>query len=371
MKKIPAILFMLAITVAGFTQTEKYLLVGTYNSPKSEGIYVYKFNTKTGDVSYVSKIAAGNPSYLAVSPDEKFVYAVNESGNDKGSVAAYSFNKTNGILTFIDKQPSGGDHPCYVSVHNSGKWVTVANYTGGNFSVMPVMVNGSLGKPTTVDHKGSSVVKGRQDAPHVHSTVYSPDYHYLFVADLGMDKVMAYSFNAGNGKLTPAPDPFMQTEAGTGPRHFIFHPNGKYAYLVEELSASVSAYSYVNGKLTLLQRLSALPANYTGRKWAADIHISDDGSFLYFSNRDESNTIAIFSIDKKTGKLTLKAHQSVMGRVPRNFTIDPSGNYLLVANQETDNIVIFKRNSKTGLLEDTGKRIEVGKPVCLKFADTK
>ncbi len=369
MKKILAILVPVFICVTGFCQKEHYMLVGTYNSPKSEGIYVYKFNSTTGDITPVSKIAAGNPSYLAVSPDNKFVYAVNENGNDKGSVAAYSFDKATGALTFINKQPSGGDHPCYVSVHKSGKWVAVANYNGGNFSVLPVMADGSLGNPTTIDHKGSSVVKDRQDKPHVHSTVFSPDNNYLFVADLGIDKEMIYSFNAGSGTATPAPTPYMLTAAGTGPRHFIFHPNGKLAYLVGELNSSVNCYSYKNGKLTFIESVSGLPAGYTGRKWAADIHISDDGNFLYFSNRDESNTIAVFSIDKKTGKLKLLQHQSTMGKVPRNFSIDPSGDYLLVANQDTDNIVVLKRNQKTGLLEDTGKRVEVGKPVCIKWID--
>jgi 6-phosphogluconolactonase len=359
-------ILLMASPLIGLSQNdEHYLLVGTYTSPKSEGIYVYQFNSTTGNVSPVSKVGAGNPSYLAVSPDQSFVFAVNEDGNDKGSVGAYAFNKENGTLTLINKQPSGGDHPCYVSVDQTGKWVAVGNYTGGNLSMFPVMVNGSLGNPQTTQHMGSSVVKSRQEKAHVHATVFSPDNQYLFVPDLGMDKVMVYAFNAGSGKLDPQ-EP-VSTTPGAGPRHLAFHPNGKFAYLAEELTADVSAYTYNNGKLTFIQRISALPAGFNGSKSGADLHVSPDGRFLYVSNRGTSNSIAIFSIDKRSGKLALVGHQATLGETPRNFNFDPSGNFLLVANQDSDNIVIFKRNTKTGLLEDTGKRIEVGKPVCIKW----
>lgn len=345
-----------------------YLIAGTYTRGKSEGLYVYKMNTATGEAVAVSHAKAANPSFLDLSPDEKFVYAVNEDANDKGSVSVFAFDKNNGTLKYIDKQTSGGDHPCYVAVNKTGKWVAVANYTGGSFSTLPIMANGTLGSPTTVQHTGSSVNKERQEKPHVHSTVFSPDDKYLFVSDLGIDKVMIYSFNPGSGKPEPAAAPFAATPAGSGPRHFTFHPNGRLAYLVEEMGGAVSAYKYKEGKLTLVQHVSTYPAGFTGKKWSADIHVSPDGKFLYATNRTPSNTIAIFSIDTKSGKLKPIGHESTKGEVPRNFTIDPSGNFLLVANQETDNIVIFKRDKKTGLLTDTGKRIEVGNPVCLKWA---
>ena len=371
MKRIWYNILLLALPAMTYAQTEHYLLIGTYTKGKSEGIYVYKFNSETGDISPVSKVAASNPSYLAVSPDEKFVYAVNEGGDDKGSVSAFSFDKNTGTLKYIDKQPSGGDHPCYVAVNKTGKWVAVANYTGGSFSTLPVMANGTLGVPTTIQHTGSSVNKERQDKPHVHSTVFSPDDKYLFVQDLGIDKITIYSFNPGSGKPEPAPVPFVATTPGTGPRHFTFHPNGKYAYLIEEMGGQIEAYKYNNGKLTHIQTISSLPDTFTGKKWAADIHISPDGKFLYASNRTPSNTVGAFKIDNKTGRLTAIGFESVKGDVPRNFTIDPSGNFLLVANQETDNVVIFKRNKETGLLTDTGKQIQVGNPVCLKWADVK
>ncbi len=345
----------------------QYLLIGTYTRGKSEGLYVYKMNTETGEIHFVSQAKAANPSYLDLSPDEKFVYAVNEDASDKGSVSVFAFDKSNGSLKYIDKQSSGGDHPCYVAVNKTGKWVAVANYTGGSFSTLPIMANGTLGAPNTVQHTGSSVNKERQEKPHVHSTVFSPDDKYLFVPDLGIDKVMIYSFNAGSGKAEPAPVPFAASQAGFGPRHFTFHPNGKLAYLITEMGGAVSAYKYKDGKLTLFQQISSYPADFTGKKWSADIHVSPDGKFLYASNRTPANTIAIFSIDK-SGKLKTVGYESTKGDVPRNFTIDPSGNLLLVANQETNNIVIFRRDQKTGLLTDTGKRIEVGNPVCLKWA---
>lgn len=371
MKLIWYNILLLALPVMSFSQTEYYLLIGTYTKGKSEGIYVYKMNTQTGDINFVSKVTAANPSYLAVSPDEKFVYAVNEDANDKGSVSAFSFDKSKGALQYIDKQTSGGDHPCYVAINKTGKWVAVANYTGGSFSTLPVMANGTLGTPTTIQHTGSGPNKERQEKPHVHSTVFSPDDKFLFVSDLGIDKIMIYSFNAGSGKPEPAKVPFMATQPGTGPRHFVFHPNGKYAYLVEEMGGQVVAYKYNNGQLTLLQQVSTLPADFTGKKWAGDIHISPDGKFLYASNRSPSNTIVTYAIDSKTGKLTAKGFEPVQGDVPRNFVIDPTGNFLLVANQETDNVVVFKRDPKTGLLTATGKQLQVGNPVCLKFVGVK
>jgi 6-phosphogluconolactonase len=368
MKNIWHLILLLAIPVISECQMNYYLLIGTYTKGKSEGIYVYKMNTETGDVVAVSKATASNPSYLDVSPDEKFVYAVNESSDDKGSVAVFSFDKNNGTLKYIDKQTSGGVHPCYVAVNKTGKWAAVANYTGGNFSTLPIMANGMLGVPTTIQHTGSSVNKERQEKPHVHSTVFSPDDKYIFVPDLGIDKVMIYSFNPGSGKPEPAAVPFAATMPGSGPRHFTFHPNGKLAYLVEEMGGAVSAYKYKNGKLTLVQNISTYPADFTGKKWSADIHVSPDGKFLYASNRMPANNIAIFSLDPKSGKLKALGYEPTQGDVPRNFTIDPTGNFLLVANQETDNIVIFKRNKETGMLTDTGKRIQVGNPVCLKWA---
>lgn len=372
--KIIAVCFCLTLTsfsIGQLSPTEHYLLVGTYTTTsegKSEGIYVYKFNSTTGEAAYVSKAITENPSFLTVSPNEKFVYAVNEGAKDKGSIAAFSFDKTTGSLNYLNSRPSGGDHPCYVAIDKTGKWVTSGNYSGGSLAVFPAGKDGKLGNAvSTIKHEGHSVNTERQTAPHVHSTVFSKDNKFLFVPDLGIDKVMIYSFNAKNGKLAPAKIPFHMTEAGAGPRHFDFSPNGRFAYLMEEMSGSISAYSYGKGELKLLQNISALPAEFTGAVGSADIHVSPDGRFLYASNRGESNTIAIFKINNETGMLTLVGHQSTLGKGPRNFNFDPSGDFLLVGNQNSEEIVIFKRDKVTGLLTDSKKRIAVGKPVCIKW----
>ena len=348
---------------------EHYLLMGTYTSGKSEGIYVYKFNSESGDFSFVSTAKAENPSFLAVSPNEKYVYAVHENGNDKGSIAAYAFDKKTGQLTFLNKESSGGDHPCYVSTDRSGKWVVTGNYSGGNLAVLQAMSDGRLLPAVQViNHEGGSVNKQRQQKPHVHSTIFSPDDKYLFVPDLGMDKVMIYPFDNNTGKLNPASSSFAQIEPGGGPRHFTFHPSGNYAYVIEELSGNVTAFSYdKKGKLTGIQTVSAIPSDYKGAVGSADIHVSPDGKFLYASNRGESNTLAIFSIGND-GKLKSVGHQSTLGKTPRNFNLDPTGNFLLVANQNGNNVVIFKRDKQTGLLTPLEKQIEVPNPVCIKWA---
>jgi len=371
MKKALAYLLLMTAPVMAMSQ-EYYLLIGTYTSGKSEGIYVYKFNSQTGEASYVSKAAGSNPSYLAVSPDKKYVYSVYEDGDDKGSVAAYSFDVKTGAMQFLNKQNSGGDHPCYVAVDEKGKWVTVANYSGGNFSLLGVSPDGYLrAADRTIQMSGNGPNQQRQEKPHVHSTVFTPDYKHLLVQDLGTDKIMIYDFDAKKGELKPAKAPFAATHPGGGPRHVDFHPSGDYAYLIEELSGNVTAYKYDKGKLQYLQTISAVKEGFKGAIGSADIHVSRDGRFLYASNRGSEDDIAIFAIDKSTGKLTLKGHQSVLGKTPRNFSIDPSGRYLLAANQGTNNIVIFKRDPETGLLQDTGKKLEVDKPVCLKWVPVK
>ncbi|MEP7372876.1 MAG: lactonase family protein [Chitinophagaceae bacterium] len=353
---------------------ENYLIVGTYTGGKSEGIYVYKFNSADGSATEVSHIKASNPSFIAVSPDEKYVYAVNEDAKEGhgGDITAYSFNKENGILTQLNQQPTGGDHPCYVAVDKTGKWVFAANYSSGSLSVYPVNADGSLGAVSThINHTGSGKVKGRQDSPHVHCTFISPDNKWLYVPDLGIDKVMIYGFDAASGKLTPGSPAFAGSQPGGGPRHITFHPNGKFAYVVQELAGKVLVYQYQKGQLKLLQTTITTPRGQAGFAGSADIHVSPDGKFLYASNRGDFNNIAMYKIDVKTGKLSILGFQSTFGNAPRNFNFDPTGNYLLAGSQNKDEIVVFNRNQKTGLLTDSGKRIEVGKPVCLKWIGMK
>ena len=349
---------------------ENFLIVGTYTGGKSEGLYVYSFNSKDGSYKEVSHVKTPNPSYVAISPDEKYVYAVSENGNkgNGGEIAVFSFDKEKGMLTFINQQPTGGDHPCYIDIDKTGKWVFAGNYSSGSLSVFPVNADGSLGSATThITHTGSGPVKGRQDNPHVHCTIISPDNKWLYVPDLGIDKVMIYAFDELTGKLSTGQQPFAATQPGAGPRHFTFHPNGKYAYLLEELAGEVVAYQYQSGQLKQLQNISSVPVGEKGYPGSADIHVSPDGKFLYASNRAEFNNLAIYKIDPKTGKLSNVGFQSTLGKTPRHFNFDPTGKYLLAANQDSDEIVVFSRNMKTGLLTDTGKRIGVGKPVCLKW----
>ena len=365
----------LSLSLCSQKNKDQFLVIGTYtSSDTSDGIYIYKFNTGTGENSFVSSVKTSNPSYLAVSPNKKFVYSVNENADSTrfmvtGHVAAFSFDKSTGKLHFINKQESGGKHPCYVSIDKTGKWVIVGNYSSGSLAVLPVKSNGSLDSAIQViQHEGSSVVAGRQDEPHVHATVLNKNNKALYVPDLGLDKVMLYNMDNKTGKLKELSTPFVMTEPGAGPRHIDIHPNGKYAYLMEELTGAVSVYKIENdGYLSLLQNISGLPRDFTGVVGSADIHVSPDGKFLYCSNRGESNTLGIFSINQSDGQLLWIDHQSTLGKTPRNFNLDPTGNFLLAANQNSDEIVIFKRDKKTGLLTDTGKRIQVSKPVCLKW----
>ncbi len=370
MKKNLIYLFLLC-TLSAAAQKEQYLLIGTYTGGKSEGIYVYKFNTSTADNSFVSVAKSSNPSFLAVSPNQKYVYAVNENADSTrftvgGSISAFSFNKSTGILTEINKQPSGGKHPCYVAIDKTGKWIFAGNYTSGSIGLLHANNDGSLDTlKQVVQHNGSGPNAERQQGPHVHSTNLSADNKYLYVPDLGIDKVMIYAFDKNKGalKLKSA----ATSLPGNGPRHFEFAPNNKFAYLMEEMTGTVVCYKAINGNLQLQQRISALPSDFKGVIGSADIHVSPDGKFLYCSNRGDANSISIFTIHPTDGKLTLIGHQSTLGKTPRNFNFDPSGNFLLVANQNTDDIVIFRIDKKTGLLTDTRKKINVGNPVCLKW----
>jgi 6-phosphogluconolactonase len=365
--------FLLLINLVSFAQNEHYLLIGTYTSGKSEGIYVYKFNSENADNSFVSSVHTSNPSFLAVSPDQKFVYAVNEDGGGKifpegGAVTSFSFDTGKGLLTEINSRFSGGKDPCYISTDKTGKWLFTGNYSSGTVGLYSISKNGSIGTlKQLIKHNGSGPDTSRQRSAHVHSTVLSNDQQYLYVPDLGIDKVMIYRFNSKKGILTAAPTPFVKSVPGSGPRHFETDHANKYAYLMEELSGTVSVFKILPGKLQPIQRISALSKDFKGLIGSADIHVSPDGKYLYCSNRGESNSISIFSIDKVNGKLTLIAEQSTLGVQPRNFNFDPSGNFLLVANQHTDEIVIFSINKHSGLLTDTNKRINVPSPVCIKW----
>jgi len=354
----------------GCSSQKFYLLAGTYTNTGSKGIYVYTFDAATGKTEFVSSTdSVVNPSYLAISQNGNLVYSVNETnGAVPGRVSSFSFDKKEGKLHFLNTQVSGGDDPCYVALNENDQWLAVANYTGGSAAVLPINKDGSL-KPFAqlIQDSGSSVNKERQEKAHVHETVFSPDYKYLFIPDLGMDKVLIYKFNSSAEKpLDPSTPPFVETPPGSGPRHITFHPNEKFAYVVTELSGMVIAYSYNEGKLSEIQTISSHPSEYKGAIGSSEIYPSPDGKFLYVSNRGEENTITIFSINSDSGKLSLVGYQPT-GNGPRHFLLDPKGNFLLVANQNSDNVVIYRRDQKTGLLKATGEEIKLPKPVCLQM----
>ncbi|HTI11924.1 MAG TPA: lactonase family protein [Puia sp.] len=365
---------LLLLSLCGSAQ-KYYLFIGTYtqgglSSGPSKGIYVYQFDEATGDATPVSTIMTDNPSYLALAADGKYLYAVNETDGAKpGSVSAFSFDKTNGQLTFLDKQASGGDDPCYISVDSHRKWAIVANYGGGNFGCLPIHADGSVGAMTQfVQHTGKGATS-RQEKPHVHSAIFSPDEKNLVVSDLGLDQLSLYHFDASatTHPLTPFHDSIVAITSGSGPRHTSFYSGKPYVYLISELTGTVDAFRYTNAGLSPIQRLSSHPEGYKGDIGSADIHVGPGGRFLYASNRGDANSIAIYAIDAATGKLSLKGFQSTEGKGPRNFMIDASGKFLLVGNQRSNSIIIFRIDPTTGLLTDTGKKLEVPAPVCLKM----
>lgn len=352
---------------AGSAETEYDVLIGTYtNSGDSEGIYVYSFDGETGALTYKNKVGnIENPSYLTVSPDKKFVYAISEAG-ENSAVSAFNYDVATGALTFINKQPSGGRGPCYVEIDQTGKFVFTANYGSGSLAAVPVLEDGSLGDDIQqIDH----AVENPDQRSRMHSVVMDPENKHLIASNLGTDKIGVYQFDASkeSNPLTPADPEFVSLDPASGPRHFTFHPNGKYAYSVRELDAQVTAFTYDDGELTPIQTITMLPDNFEGKTGAADIHVSPDGKFVYASNRLDLNEIVIYSVDQATGELTFVGRQSSMGEHPRNFAIDPTGNFLLVANQNTNDIYVFRRDKETGLLTLTDSKLELGRPVCLKF----
>ncbi len=362
------------ITLMGCQTTESaeeyYLFVGTYTQESSEGIYLYKFDAGDGSLdSLGTTTGVKNPSYLAFSPDHKNVYAVNEMADSaRATVSAFSFDKKNNSLTFLNKQSSGGGAPCYISVDKTGQYAFVGNYVGGSLSVLPINSDGSLApSQQTIQHQGSSVNKKRQQQPHVHCTLPTPDNDALVVTDLGTDYVKRYSFDANSGRLNPDPVSTYKAKAGAGPRHITFGPSADYAYLIEEMSGSVVAFKNQADTLKPIQRTSALPKDYGDAISGADIHVSSDGKYLYASMREDLNQIVIFEIDQENGKLSLAGRQPTGGEHPRNFMVDPTGGYLLAANRDTDNVVVFERDQSTGKLTATGTELNISMPVCLKM----
>ena len=353
---------------------EFWMFYGTYTRGTSKGIYVSRFNAEDGTLSEpVLAAEAQNPSFLALHPQKPVLYAVGElwemSGKRTGSVSAFSVDTHSGRLTLINQQPSGGSGPCHVSVDASGRFVLVANYGGGSVAVLPVSTDGALEPAVCVlKQEGKSVHPTRQTSPHAHQIGFNPTGKVVVVPDLGLDQVLLFDWDGAQGQLTPHKPPFMQVPPGSGPRHFAFHPNGQVLYVLNELTATVSIFAGEDGVPTrLIDNVSALPTDFAGQNTAAEIAVHPGGRFVYTSNRGH-DSIAVFAVSDAGKRLERKANVSTQGKTPRFIGLDPTGKYLLAANQDTNNVVIFKVDSETGIPTPTGKQVSVGAPVCLVFS---
>jgi 6-phosphogluconolactonase len=369
-------LVMPALTLAAPSLSKQNLLfIGTYSGAKSQGIYVSRFDSEKGDLSSPELAAEmKNPSFLALSPNGKFLYAVGEmenfGGKPSGSVAAFRIRVASGKLELLNEQSSEGSGPCHLALDSGGKCVLAANYGSGSICALPVNPDGSLGPArSTIQHQGSSVdASGRQTGPHAHHITPDLDDRFVLACDLGLDKVLVYRFDPAKASLVANDPPSVSIAPGAGPRHLAFHSNGKFVYVINELNPTMTVCSYdsAKGLLNTLQTISTLPEGYTNQSFCAEVQVHRSGKFLYGSNRGH-DSLAIFAIDSKSGRLTSVGHQSV-GKTPRHFALDPSGKWLLAENQNTHSIVVFKIDTSTGKLQETGKSIEVGSPVCAVFA---
>lgn len=348
--------------------------VGTYTAGKSKGIYLCSLDTTTGQIKQ-SKVTGGieNPSFLTMDSTHHYLYAVSETehyeGMASGSVYAYRINPDTKSLEFINKRPSHGTDPCYITVDHKNRFVLVANYTSGSVAIFPIRPDGGLGELTFLDqHHGSSVNPERQEGPHAHCIILDPSNRHALAADLGLDKILINLFDNQNGSLKPAPIPFVSVKPGAGPRHIKFSPDGTKVYLICEMGNLMMVFDYDPGigKLTQIQTISTLPAGYSGSDTAAEVQISSNGLFVYGSNRGD-DSIVVYSVDPVSGKLTDIQHQSTMGKTPRHFMLDPTGTFLLAANKDSDNIVVFSVNTQTGMITPTGQIFNVPSPVCIKF----
>ncbi|WP_316785581.1 lactonase family protein [Pedobacter frigiditerrae] len=362
-KTLIPLLFLFSVNIA---QAQNYnLIIGTYtNKGNSEGIYVYDYNTITAETKLKSTTKTINPSYLAISKDKKFIYSVNEDGKNS-TISSFSFNSQSGNLSFLDKKDSEGADPCFITTN--GNQILVANYSGGSLATFYTDIQGKFLKPKQVlQHTGKSIDTKRQLSAHVHQVQVTPDKKYLIATDLGEDQIYIYKIAKTHARELTLKS-VIKTTPGSGPRHLAFTPNGKFAYLAHEFTGTITTFSYAKGDLHKLQEINTVAKDFDGKIDGADIHVTPDGKFLYETNRGDSNSISLFAI-ATDGTLTFIETVSTLGKGPRNFSIDPSGDFLLVAHQYTNDVVIFKRDKTTGKLIDSGIRISVGTPVCLLFS---
>jgi 6-phosphogluconolactonase len=363
-------------TLAAAAPHGKYrAYVGTYTTGESKGIYAYDYDSHSGKMTSLGLAAeTANPSFVAASADGRFLYAVNEvdkyEGKASGGVSAFAVDRRTGKLTFLNEVASRGADPCYISLDKTGRFVLVANYTGGSVAVFPILQDGRLGESSAfVQHTGAGPDHERQEGPHAHWIEVTSDNRFAVAADLGLDELLVYRFDAAKGGLAPNDPPFAKVEAAAGPRHFAFHPNGRFAYVVNELKSTVNALTYDAkiGTLKSAQTIATLPTDFSGHNDTAEIEVHPNGKFVYASNRGH-DSIVVYAVDPKTGKLQLVEDVPTQGKTPRSFEIDPSGTRLFVANQESGTIVVFRINPKTGHLTASGEVLKVPSPVCIKFA---
>ena len=348
---------------------EYYVFIGTYAAADKKGLYVYKFNTHTGKAAMIDAVAGvANPSFLALSPDQQHLYVVSETHQKKdGRTYAYRFDYQREKLILLNHSFSKGSDPCNIICDRTGRWLFACNYSSGSLAVLPVQPKGGVGPLVQlVQHKGHSIDKKRQTEAHVHCAQLAPDQRHLLVTDLGMDQVFIYLLDSESGQLSPAVPPFTKVTPGSGPRIITFSADGHFVYLIHELGGQLSVFAYDNGQLTLLQQCSNLPKNYEGKIWAADLHLSPDGKFLYATNRDDLNDIVTYKVHAN-GKITPIDRQLTGGKTPRNFVISPDGKYLLCGHQNSGEITVFKRNVKNGLLMHVDPDIAVPHAACLQM----
>ncbi len=349
-----------------------FVYVGSYANHTDSGIYTFSFDTETGALSYIDSVdGIANPSYLAVDYGRSRLYAVSEvmetGGQPGGAVAAYSVQSDNGKLTLMNRQLTHGGAPCHLSIDHTGSCLFAVNYAGGNVCLFPIHDDGSLGEAAhVVSHHGRGVLPDRQEGPHPHSILPDPTNRFALVADLGIDAIKLYRIDTAACKLVPHGE--AGSNPGAGPRHFVFHPNGAFLYVINELDSSITTFAYdaEEGKLAPIQTVPTLPPDYAGKSTCADIHILKSGKFLYGSNRGH-DSISVFAVDETDGTLTFVEHVPTMGKTPRNFAVSPDGRFLLAANQDSDSIVTFAIDPDKGTLRQTGDIIMVSRPVCIKF----
>lgn len=353
------------LTTMLFAQGQKFhVLIGN-----NAGIHVYEFNSQTGEMNFKTRNIENSAGYFTVSSDRRHIY----SASSAATISAFRYDPASGNLTFLNKQPTGGGGSAYVSTDDSGKYVFSASYGGGSLSALPVESDGSLGPDVQViKHEGRSVDTSRQTRSYVHSIVVSPDNRYVITADLGTDRMNIYRFdpNKRPAPLAPAVQPFFKLEPGSGPRHSTFHPNKNFYYVVNELNSTIDGFHYKDGHLTHIQTVKMLDKDYTGKGDAADIHVSPDGKFLYGNTRNNANEVVAYSIDQNSGKLTFLGRQSSLGKGSRTFDIHPTGDFMVVTNQASNTVVVFKRDQKTGLLTATEHKVDLERPSSVKFVRT-